>query len=116
MHILESFIKNSNDLVQQDVFTGPFGNTAGTPFDFNTATQPIKSWKLCPGNFLYRVVAQGIIITKLDGALAEAGDCTPPPGFDNVEFDLGLGDFITEAFGRAAEVLDKGRVHFKKLS
>jgi len=98
--------KNSNDLVQQDVFTGPFGNTAGTPFDLG-AIQPIKSWKLCPGNFLYRVVAQGIIITKFDGALAEAGDCTPPDGFDPVEFDLGLGDYITDAWGRAAVVLDK---------
>ena len=102
--------------MQQDVFTGPFGNTLGTPFDFDTTFDPVKTWYICPGNFLYRVVAQGIIVTKLDGELAEAGDCTPPPGFDNVEFDLGLGDFITEAFGRAAEVLDKGRVHFKKLS
>jgi len=93
--------------VQQNVSTGPYGNTGGTSFDFGTTYNPVKSWKLCPGNFAYRPVAQGIIVTKLDGELAEAGDCTPPPGFDNVEFDLGLGDFITEAFGRAAEVLDK---------
>jgi len=93
--------------VQQDVCTGPFGNTGGTSFDFGTTYNPVKSWKICPGNFAYRPVAQGIIITKLDGELAEAGDCTPPPGFDPTEFDLGLGDYITDAWGRAAVVLDK---------
>merc|ERR1712198_369348 len=91
--------------VQQDVCTGPFGNTLGTPFDFDTTFDPVKKWYMCPGNFLHRVVAQGLIVTKLNGENATAGDCNDleyPP----TKFHLGLGDYITDAFGRAGVVLD----------
>jgi len=101
--------KNSNDGVQQNVFTGPFGNTLGTPFDFDAKFDPIQSWKICPGDFINRVVAQGIIITKLYGVTTNtaAGDCNVIPDIPAVEFDLGLGEHITEAFGRTGSVLDK---------
>ena len=112
MHLLASCIKNSNDLVpQQDVFTGPFGNTEGTPFDFNTEFHPQTSWTLCPGNFLYRVVVQDIMNDGLNGFKDAGGDCTVLDGIPKKEFDLGLGEYITDAFGRTGAVLDKGRVH-----
>jgi len=101
--------ENQNNGAQQNVFTGPFGDTLGTPFDFDAEFDPILSWKMCPGDFIHRVVAQGLIITKLYGVTTDttAGDCVVLPKIPATEFDLGLGDYITEAFGRTGSVLDK---------
>ena len=60
--------------------------------DFFNPTHPTKVW-------LFRAF--------FNGTQESAGDCQTLTGFPPTEFHLGLGDYITEAFGRIGFVLDK---------
>jgi len=93
----------------QNVVTGPFGfqDPTASPFNFSSEANPIIAWKLCPGDFAQRLVVQAIVIEELDGTIKSAGDCETLPGFPATEFHLYLGDYITEAFGRAGYLLDR---------
>jgi len=106
----EMYAHTSDIQPEQDVFTGPFGNPNWSPitsFSFSTDELPYQKWTLCPGNYAGRLVVQGIEIEVYDGTVESAGDCETLLGFPKTEFHLGLGDYITEAFGRIGFVLDK---------
>merc|ERR1712098_577437 len=96
-----------NYKTEQDATTGPFGNPTDNTFDFNTKADPIRSWTLCPGDFANRLIVSGIEIVKFDYTTYTAGTCETLDGFPEVTFHLGLGDYITEAFGRTGVRLDK---------
>jgi len=103
---------HTNDIQPtQDVVTGPFGIAEPTPWypptPFNFSTEPYVKWTLCPGDFGYRLVVQGIEIEVFNGTVESAGDCGTLPGFPQTEFHLGLADYITEAFGRIGFLLDR---------
>jgi len=93
----------------QNVVTGPFGylDSSSSPFNFSTEANPILAWKLCPGVWVQRLVVQAIVIEKLDGTTESAGDCETLTGFPSTELHLGIGDYITEAFGRSGVLLDR---------
>merc|ERR1712227_904856 len=59
------------------------------------------------GNWVHRLVVQGIEVENSGGSWETAGDCITLPGFPPTEFHLGLGDYITEAFGRFGTRLDR---------
>ena len=53
------------------------------------------------------MVLQNIEIDFFNGIHESAGDCKTLTGFPLTEFHLGLGDYITEAFGRIGFLLDR---------
>jgi len=104
----------TSDIDMQNVFTGPFGTSSGvgiSPFDFQAAIGPFLSLKMCPGNFVHRLVCQGLEMVKLEGVsdteTVSAGDCPTLENNPPVEFDLHLGDYVTEALVRTGYVLDR---------
>jgi len=104
--------KKTSESDMQDVFTGPFGTTSGlgidgNDFDFQASIGPFQSLKMCPGNFVQRLVNQGLEIVKEDGSTDSAGDCPTLEYNPPVEFDLHLGDYVTEALVRTGYVLDR---------
>jgi len=105
----------TSEPVMQNVFTGPFG-TSGllnmSPFDFEAAIGPFLSLKMCPGNFVHRLVNQGLEMVKLEGVsdteTVSAGDCPTNLTYNQPkEFHLHLGDYVTEALVRTGYVLDR---------
>merc|ERR1711973_63404 len=88
----------TSEPVMQNVFTGPFG-TSGL-------------LNMSPGNFVHRLVNQGLEMVKLEGVsdteTVSAGDCPTNLTYNQPkEFHLHLGDYVTEALVRTGYVLDR---------